>query len=162
MPPSPHLIAMKIPNAAHVGPGRTAHQLVDRVAQPVCGIGEDGAMTTYSGSQLFEGATFVKTSFEGAAQRFCDVSGVKMRSVDVDGLDIDSHDLFFGGLFVNGVDVVPLVDAELNASSRVVSCRRRRRPRPARWLGRGAVRQDGPEAGPTGAPPDTGLARSRL
>jgi hypothetical protein len=37
-----------------------------------------------------------------------------MRSVDVDGLDIDSHDLFFGSLFVNGVDVVPLVDAELN------------------------------------------------
>jgi hypothetical protein len=37
-----------------------------------------------------------------------------MRSVDVDGLDIDSHDLSFGTLFVNGVDVVPLVDAELN------------------------------------------------
>ena len=37
-----------------------------------------------------------------------------MRSVDVDGLDIDSHDLFFGSLVVNGVDVVPLVDAELN------------------------------------------------
>src|SRR4051794_33761081 len=37
-----------------------------------------------------------------------------MRSVDVDGLDIDSHDLFFGCVFVNGVDVVPLVDAELN------------------------------------------------
>jgi hypothetical protein len=37
-----------------------------------------------------------------------------MRSVDVDGLDIDSHDLFMGSLVVNGVDVVPLVDAELN------------------------------------------------
>ena len=37
-----------------------------------------------------------------------------MRSVDAGGLDIDSHDLFFGSLFVNGVDVVPLVDAELN------------------------------------------------
>ena len=37
-----------------------------------------------------------------------------MRSVDVGGLDIDSHDLFFGSLIVNGVDVVPLVDAELN------------------------------------------------
>ena len=46
--------------------------------------------------------------------RFSDVSGVTMRSVDVDGLDIDSHDLFFGSLVVNGVDVVPLVDAELN------------------------------------------------
>jgi hypothetical protein len=37
-----------------------------------------------------------------------------MRSVDVDGLDIDSHALFLGSLLVNGVDVVPLVDAELN------------------------------------------------
>jgi hypothetical protein len=37
-----------------------------------------------------------------------------MRSVDVGGLDVDSHDLFFGTLVVNGVDVVPLVEAELN------------------------------------------------
>jgi hypothetical protein len=71
-------------------------------------------MTTYSGTKEFEGATFVKTSFKGATLRFSDVSGVTMRSVDVDGLDIDSHDLFFDSLFVNGVDVVPLVDAELN------------------------------------------------
>ena len=39
---------------------------------------------------------------------------MKLRAVDVDGFDIDSHDLFFGSLYVNGVDVVPLVDAELN------------------------------------------------
>ena len=71
-------------------------------------------MTTYSGTKEFEGATFVKASFKGATLRFSDVSGVTMRSVDVDGLDIDSHDLFFGSLFVNGVDVVPLVEAELN------------------------------------------------
>jgi hypothetical protein len=71
-------------------------------------------MTTYSGTKEFEGATFVRASFKGATLRFSDVSGVTMRSVDVDGLDIDSHDLFFGSLFVNGVDVVPLVDAELN------------------------------------------------
>jgi hypothetical protein len=76
--------------------------------------GHDGAMTTYSGTKEFEGATFVKVSFKGATLRFSDVSGVTMRSVDVDGLDIDSHDLFFGSLFINGVDVVPLVDAELN------------------------------------------------
>ena len=36
------------------------------------------------------------------------------RSVDANGLDIDDHDLLFGSLFVNGVDVVPLVGAELN------------------------------------------------
>ncbi len=71
-------------------------------------------MTTYSGTREFEGATFVRTSFRGATLRFSDVSGVTMRGVDVDGLDIDSHDLFFGRLLVNGVDVVPLVDAELN------------------------------------------------
>ena len=71
-------------------------------------------MTTFTGTKEFEGATFVKASFKGATVRFSDVSGVTMRSVDVDGLDIDSHDLFFGSLFVNGVDVVPLVDAELN------------------------------------------------
>lgn len=75
---------------------------------------DDGAMTTYSGTQDFEGANFIRTSFKGATLRFSDVSGVTMRSVDVDGLDIDSHDLFFGSLFVNGIDVVPLVDAELN------------------------------------------------
>jgi hypothetical protein len=71
-------------------------------------------MTTYTGTDEFEGATFVRASFKGATIRFSDVSGLTMRSVDVGGLDIDSHDLFFGSLIVNGVDVVPLVDAELN------------------------------------------------
>ena len=71
-------------------------------------------MSTFSHTKEFEGATFVKASFKGATLRFSDVSGVTMRGVDVDGLDIDSHDLFFGSLVVNGVDVVPLVDAELN------------------------------------------------
>ncbi|MEO7745231.1 MAG: pentapeptide repeat-containing protein, partial [Actinomycetota bacterium] len=70
-------------------------------------------MTTYSGTE-FEGATFVKASLKGATLRNCDVSGVTMRGVDLNGLDIDSHDLSFGSLFVNGVDVVPLVEAELN------------------------------------------------
>lgn len=71
-------------------------------------------MTTDSSPQDFEGATFIKTSFKGATMRACDLSGVTMRSVDVNGLDIDGHDLLFGSLIVNGVDVVPLVDAELN------------------------------------------------
>ena len=71
-------------------------------------------MTTDSGPQNFEGATFSKTSFKGATMRACDLSGVTMRSVEVDGLDIDGQDLLFGRLFVNGVDVVPFVDAELN------------------------------------------------
>lgn len=71
-------------------------------------------MTTYSDTTEFEGATFVNASFKGATLRFSDVSGVTMRGVEVDGLDIDGHDLLFGSLLVNGVDVVPLVDAELN------------------------------------------------
>lgn len=71
-------------------------------------------MTVSSGTHDFEGATFVRTSFRGATLRSCDVSGMTMRSVEVGGLDIDSHDLFFGSLIVNGVDVVPFVDAELN------------------------------------------------
>ena len=83
---------------------------------PLSGVatGDDGPMTTYSGTKEFEGATFVRASFKGAKLRHSDVSGVTMRSVEVNGLDIDSHDLFFGTLIVNGVDVVPLVDAELN------------------------------------------------
>ncbi|WP_040492674.1 DinB family protein [Ilumatobacter nonamiensis] len=71
-------------------------------------------MATHSGDRDFENATFVRTNFRGATLRSCDVSGVTMRSVDVGGLDIDSHDLFFGTLVVNGVDVVPLVNAELD------------------------------------------------
>jgi hypothetical protein len=76
--------------------------------------GRLGGVTIPPGTQGFEGATFVRTSFRGATLRSCDVSGVTMRGVDVGGLDIDSHDLFFGSLVVNGVDVVPFVDAELN------------------------------------------------
>ena len=92
-------------------------------------------MTTCCGTKEFEGATFVKASFKGATLRFSDVSGVTMRSVDVDGLDIDSHDLFFGSLFVNGVDVVPLVDADSTGSSRAASCRRRGRPKACARVG---------------------------
>lgn len=64
-------------------------------------------MTTFSGTDEFEGASFVQASFKGARMRYVDFSGVSMRSVDVGGLDIDSHDLAFGSLTVNGVDVVP-------------------------------------------------------
>ena len=71
-------------------------------------------MATYEGTDEFEGATFERASFKGATVRFSDFSGVTLRETDVNGLDIDSHDLFFGSLTVNGVDVVPLVDAELN------------------------------------------------
>lgn len=71
-------------------------------------------MTTFSRTDEFKAARFERASFAGATIRFSDLSGVTMRGVDVGGLDIDSHDLFFGSLIVNGVDVVPLVEAELN------------------------------------------------
>lgn len=71
-------------------------------------------MATYEGTDEFEGATFVQASFKDATVRFSDFRGVRLRETEVNGLDIDSHDLFFGELIVNGVDVVPLVDAELN------------------------------------------------
>ena len=71
-------------------------------------------MTTYSRTNEFEGATFFRASFKGATLRSSDVSGVTMRSVELGGLDVDSHDLAFGTLIVNGVDVVPLVEAELD------------------------------------------------
>lgn len=72
----------------------------------------DGPKSETSGRTDFQGAHLVRANFNNATIRFSDVSGMKMRSVDVDGLD--SHDLFFGSLIVNGEDVVPLVDAELN------------------------------------------------
>ncbi len=71
-------------------------------------------MTRFVGTDEFEGATFVAASFKGATLRFCDLSEVTIRGAQLDGLDIDGHDLVFGKLIVNGVDVVPLVEAELN------------------------------------------------
>lgn len=67
-----------------------------------------------SEGETFEGRQFRGTSFRGATFRGVDLTGVVMRSVDVGGLDLDSHDLEFAPLLVNGVDVVPLVEAELD------------------------------------------------
>lgn len=70
-------------------------------------------MTEHS-SLDFSGATLTRADFSGARVLYSDLSGATFRSVDVGGLDIDSHDLAFDSLTVNGVDVVPLVEAELN------------------------------------------------
>lgn len=67
-----------------------------------------------SDARDFEGATFTRSNFKNATVRFSNLEGVRIRECDVNGLEIDSHDLFFGSLIVNGIDVVPLVDAELN------------------------------------------------
>ena len=73
-------------------------------------------MATFTRADKLQGAEFVGTDLSGARFVRADLSGVVMRGVDVQGADIDSPWLFDGESFlrVNGVDVIPLVDAELN------------------------------------------------
>jgi hypothetical protein len=73
-------------------------------------------MATFSHSDELTGALFVDADLRGARFIRADLSGVVMRGVDVQGSDIDAPWLFDGESFlrVNGVDVIPLVEAELN------------------------------------------------
>jgi hypothetical protein len=73
-------------------------------------------MATFSRSDDLQGAEFVDTDLSGARFVEADLSGVVMRGVQVEGADIDAPWLLAGGgsLLVNGVDVVPYVEAELN------------------------------------------------
>ncbi|RLP94100.1 DinB family protein [Micromonospora sp. CV4] len=57
---------------------------------------------------------FVDRNLRGARFTRSTLAGAVMRGVDVAGLDIDAPWLADGALLVNGVDVVPLVEAELN------------------------------------------------
>lgn len=61
-------------------------------------------------------ASFVDRDLHGAQFRRCDLSGAVMRGVDVRGAEIDAPWLLEegGSLTVNGVDVAPWVEAELN------------------------------------------------
>lgn len=58
--------------------------------------------------------TFVDRDLQGARFTRSTLAGAVMRGVDVRGLDIDAPWLTDGALLVNGVDVAPLVEAELN------------------------------------------------
>lgn len=73
-------------------------------------------MATFTGEHDLEGAQFRGASLRGARFVECDLSGVVARAVDLDGADLDAPWLIEGGaaLTINGVDVVPYVDAELN------------------------------------------------
>jgi hypothetical protein len=73
-------------------------------------------MATFTRSDKLQGAEFVGTDLSGARFVAADVSGVVMRGVEARGMDVDSPWLFDGGgsLYVNGVDVMPFVEAELN------------------------------------------------
>ncbi len=73
-------------------------------------------MTAFTRPAELRGAEFVDADLQGARFVRADLSGVVMRAVDVQGADIDAPWLLDGesSLHVNGVDVAPLVEAELN------------------------------------------------
>jgi hypothetical protein len=73
-------------------------------------------MATFTASDRLQGAEFVDTDLRGARFVGADLSGVVMRGVQVEGTDIDAPWLLSGPgtLLVNGVDVGPFVEAELN------------------------------------------------
>ena len=73
-------------------------------------------MATFTRADELKGAEFADVNLRGARFVRADLSGVVMRAVEVDGADIDAPWLLEGdaSLHVNGVDVAPLVEAELN------------------------------------------------
>jgi len=73
-------------------------------------------MAAFAQSRDLRGAEFTGADLRGARFAEADLSGVVMRGVNVDGADIDDPFLCDGGsvLRVNGVDVIPFVEAELN------------------------------------------------
>ena len=66
--------------------------------------------------EVLRGKTFKSRSLRGSRFVGCDLGDVVVRGSDVAGMEIDSPWLLEGdsSLRVNGVNVVPLVDAELN------------------------------------------------
>ena len=73
-------------------------------------------MAAFTPSVDMKEAEFIDVDLRGARFVEANLSGVVMRGVDVSGADIDAPFLFDGesSVHINGVDVVPLVEAELN------------------------------------------------
>jgi hypothetical protein len=73
-------------------------------------------MATFTRSDDLQGAQFRGADLRGARFVGGDLSGVVMRGVDIQGADIDAPWLSDGDSFfrVNGVDVIPFVEAELD------------------------------------------------
>jgi hypothetical protein len=73
-------------------------------------------MVTFTESDDLQAAEFTDVSLSGARFIRCDLSGVVLRGAEVSGADIDAPWLLSGDnvLLVNGVNVAPFVDAELN------------------------------------------------
>ncbi|QDB79541.1 DinB family protein [Georgenia sp. 311] len=66
-------------------------------------------------AESLQGRTFRNRSLRGSRFVVCDLGDVVVRGSDVAGMEVDSPWLLEEGTFlVNGVDVVPLVDAELD------------------------------------------------
>jgi uncharacterized protein YjbI with pentapeptide repeats len=72
--------------------------------------------TAFTRSDDLHGAEFIDADLRGARFVGADLSGVVMRGVEVRDADIDAPWLSNGVSFirVNGIDVIPLVEAELN------------------------------------------------
>ncbi|MET0978607.1 MAG: DinB family protein [Paeniglutamicibacter terrestris] len=71
-------------------------------------------MTVFNASPDLQGARFNDVDLRGSRFTDCVLSGVVMRGVDAQGIDIDDPWLLREGvLLVNGIDVVPFVRAEL-------------------------------------------------
>lgn len=70
---------------------------------------------TFTKSGDLQGAEFTDANLREARFVRADLSGVVMRAVDINGADIDAPWLLAGDgpLLVNGVDVIPFVEAEL-------------------------------------------------
>ena len=73
-------------------------------------------MATFARTENLQGAEFIGADLRGARFIESDLSEVVMRGVRVEGADIDAPWLSDGDNFlrVNGVDVIPFVEAELN------------------------------------------------
>jgi len=73
-------------------------------------------MTSFTRSDDLRGAEFVDADLRGARFVGADLSGVVMRGVQVERADIDAPWLSDGGgyFLVNGVDVIPFVEADLD------------------------------------------------
>jgi DinB family protein/pentapeptide repeat protein len=74
-------------------------------------------MAAFTQSDDLQGAQFTDVNLRGARFVRCDLSGAVLRGAEVTGADIDAPWLLSGDdtvLLVNGVNVAPFVDAELN------------------------------------------------
>jgi uncharacterized protein YjbI with pentapeptide repeats len=78
-------------------------------------------MTTFTADDDLRGAEFTAADLTGARFRFAELEGAVfsqsylpravMRGVDLTGADIDGE---INELTINGVEVMPLIEAELN------------------------------------------------